>query len=110
MASEKKTATRDEETGTIPGAPAPRGSGSMARHSDSEWPSPRVTVNKAYKMYVGGAFIRSESGRYFQVSGAKAVARVSLLTSRSSDGTAHEEEPPERDPGPRRRRRQRDAR
>ena len=27
----------------------------------------RVEVNKAYKMYVGGAFVRSESGRYFQV-------------------------------------------
>lgn len=27
----------------------------------------RVSVNKAYKMYVGGAFVRSESGRYFQV-------------------------------------------
>jgi acyl-CoA reductase-like NAD-dependent aldehyde dehydrogenase len=27
----------------------------------------RLTVNRAYKMYVGGAFIRSESGRYFQV-------------------------------------------
>ena len=32
---------------------------------------PRVSVAKAYKMYVGGAFIRSESGRYFQVNGAK---------------------------------------
>lgn len=31
-------------------------------------PSARVTVNKAYKMYVNGAFIRSESGRYLQVS------------------------------------------
>ncbi|HEY8074506.1 MAG TPA: aldehyde dehydrogenase family protein [Labilithrix sp.] len=29
---------------------------------------PRVRVNKAYKMYVGGAFVRSESGRYFQVT------------------------------------------
>ena len=29
----------------------------------------RLTVNKAYKMYVGGAFVRSESGRYFQVKG-----------------------------------------
>lgn len=29
----------------------------------------RVRVNKAYKMYVGGAFVRSESGRYFQVKG-----------------------------------------
>lgn len=27
----------------------------------------RVTINRAYKMYVGGAFVRSESGRYFQV-------------------------------------------
>ena len=29
----------------------------------------RLTVPRAYKMYVGGAFIRSESGRYYQVSG-----------------------------------------
>lgn len=27
----------------------------------------RLRVNKAYKMFVGGAFVRSESGRYFQV-------------------------------------------
>lgn len=27
----------------------------------------RLGVNRAYKMYVGGAFVRSESGRYFQV-------------------------------------------
>ncbi len=32
---------------------------------------PRVSVAKAYKMFVGGAFIRSESGRYFQVEGAQ---------------------------------------
>lgn len=31
----------------------------------------RLSVNKAYKMYVGGAFVRSESGRYFQVTSAK---------------------------------------
>lgn len=30
----------------------------------------RVSVAKAYKMFVGGAFVRSESGRYFQVQGA----------------------------------------
>lgn len=29
--------------------------------------SDRVPVAKAYKMYVGGTFVRSESGRYFQV-------------------------------------------
>ncbi len=28
----------------------------------------RLSITKAYKMYVGGAFVRSESGRYFQVS------------------------------------------
>lgn len=32
---------------------------------------PRVSVNKAYKMYVGGQFVRSESGRYFQVTGPR---------------------------------------
>ncbi len=31
--------------------------------------SQRVSINKAYKMFVGGAFVRSESGRYFQVEG-----------------------------------------
>lgn len=36
-------------------------------------PRVRVTINKAYKMYVGGAFIRSESGRYFQVKSAAMV-------------------------------------
>ena len=32
-------------------------------------PSARVSVNKAYKMFVGGAFVRSESGRYVQSQG-----------------------------------------
>lgn len=32
-------------------------------------PPARVPVNKAYKMFVGGAFVRSESGRYFQTKG-----------------------------------------
>ncbi|CAN5421251.1 aldehyde dehydrogenase family protein [soil metagenome] len=35
----------------------------------------RVSVNKAYKMYVGGAFIRSESGRYFQVKRASDLVK-----------------------------------
>jgi acyl-CoA reductase-like NAD-dependent aldehyde dehydrogenase len=30
-------------------------------------PGVPLAIRKAYKMYVGGAFIRSESGRYFQV-------------------------------------------
>ncbi len=37
---------------------------------DSAKVDARVRVNKAYKMFVGGAFVRSESGRYFQVKGA----------------------------------------
>jgi acyl-CoA reductase-like NAD-dependent aldehyde dehydrogenase len=36
----------------------------------AEGESPRLTVRKAYKMYVGGAFVRSESGRYTQVAEA----------------------------------------
>jgi len=34
----------------------------------------RLRVNKAYKMFVGGAFVRSESGRYFQVTSAEGGA------------------------------------
>jgi acyl-CoA reductase-like NAD-dependent aldehyde dehydrogenase len=33
----------------------------------------RVTVNKAYKMYIGGAFVRSESGRSFSVRGPRST-------------------------------------
>jgi len=41
--------------------------------SGAKWAPPvRLGVRKAYKMYVGGAFIRSESGRYFQVQESKA--------------------------------------
>lgn len=34
----------------------------------------RVPVRKAYKMYVGGAFVRSESGRYTQVTEAPGLS------------------------------------
>ncbi len=43
-----------------------------AAEADGFDPGARVSVNKAYKMYVGGAFVRSESGRYFQVRGSDA--------------------------------------
>lgn len=36
------------------------------------WAPTKLSVRKAYKMYVGGAFVRSESGRYFQVDETKA--------------------------------------
>lgn len=69
---EKKSRSAD------PTAPAERTSSSdMPRTGDAPIMKPydagrvanRVRVNKAYKMFVGGAFIRSESGRYFQVRG-----------------------------------------
>jgi hypothetical protein len=46
-----------------------RGAAPLAstRNGHSAVVQQRVTVNRAYKMYVGGAFVRSESGRYFQV-------------------------------------------
>ncbi|MGS0686179.1 aldehyde dehydrogenase family protein [Nakamurella sp. GG22] len=42
---------------------------------------PRITVSKTYKLYVGGAFPRSESGRTYQATGGPAgsiVANVAL--------------------------------
>jgi hypothetical protein len=61
------TATRDDDTWGAEVA----GTAPMTRHGDSNVPPPRarLTVNKAYKMFVGGQFVRSESGRYFQVRG-----------------------------------------
>ena len=41
-----------------------------AEHENGFDASARLSVAKAYKMFVGGAFVRSESGRYFQVRGA----------------------------------------
>ncbi len=38
------------------------------QHQEGFVPSARVTINKAYKMFIGGAFVRSESGRYLQVT------------------------------------------
>ena len=43
------------------------GDGPLMKPFDKE--KPRVRVAKAYKMFVNGAFVRSESGRYFQVQG-----------------------------------------
>ena len=48
-----------------------RGTGESALTKPWTTQKPRVSVAKAYKMFVGGAFVRSESGRYFQVQGAK---------------------------------------
>jgi acyl-CoA reductase-like NAD-dependent aldehyde dehydrogenase len=43
----------------------------MALYDDGFELAARVTVAKAYKMFVGGAFVRSESGRYVQARGVR---------------------------------------
>ena len=53
----------------VPAGAAPLASGDRPEGTDTETTA-RVPVAKAYKMYVGGAFVRSESGRYLQVGGA----------------------------------------
>lgn len=62
-----KSETKTKIDGALPNAAS--GDAPLMKPFTKE--KPRVSVAKAYKMYVGGAFIRSESGRYFQVSGAK---------------------------------------
>lgn len=37
-----------------------------------DWQPVRLNVRKAYKMFIGGAFVRSESGRYSQVEETRA--------------------------------------
>jgi delta 1-pyrroline-5-carboxylate dehydrogenase len=73
-ASRAAEADRPERTERAPRA----SSTDLARPTDAGLMKPydgakvaaRVRVNKAYKMFVGGAFVRSESGRYFQVKNA----------------------------------------
>ncbi len=63
MAKGHKTKTKQENGVTVSrDAPLMQHEIAAPRRQDQ-----RVTVNRAYKMYVGGAFVRSESGRYFQV-------------------------------------------
>jgi delta 1-pyrroline-5-carboxylate dehydrogenase len=78
-----RTKTRTRERGAeglgpsrtregLPGA-ATNGALLPAAHglsSSSAVTKTRLRVAKAYKMFVNGAFVRSESGRYFQVEGA----------------------------------------
>jgi acyl-CoA reductase-like NAD-dependent aldehyde dehydrogenase len=51
--------------------------GGEAASEAAAWAPARLGVRKAYKMYVGGAFVRSESGRYFQVEEARGVSTSS---------------------------------
>ena len=78
----------DEKTSAVPGATSLPGNGAMTRAGDADGfdPHARVTVAKAYKMYVGGAFVRSETGRYFQAPrrDAKAARTPTSSTSRAA--------------------------
>jgi len=64
-----RTKTKTDDVAIISSA-ADAPSAALARDGDDGAARARLRVNKAYKMYVGGAFVRSESGRYFQVKGA----------------------------------------
>jgi acyl-CoA reductase-like NAD-dependent aldehyde dehydrogenase len=64
MAGKKTKLHKSNGVVALPRAHAPLVSSS---HDKNAVMHGRVTVNRAYKMYVGGAFVRSESGRYFQV-------------------------------------------
>lgn len=58
---------RTSATGSVTDLEGARKDAPLALHDDGREVEARVRVNKAYKMYVGGAFVRSESGRYVQV-------------------------------------------
>jgi acyl-CoA reductase-like NAD-dependent aldehyde dehydrogenase len=60
-------AARKTKTKTKSGVALPKTNGAMVHANGASTPPVRLRVAKAYKMFVGGAFVRSESGRYFQV-------------------------------------------
>lgn len=71
MASEKKrTETAERPSATDVGASFDTALKDAPIMKAFDGDKARVRVAKAYKMYVGGAFVRSESGRYFQVGSA----------------------------------------
>jgi hypothetical protein len=97
MAAEKKQRTESATQATLPRASEAlatvEGAGSATKPWDTQ--KPRVSVAKAYKMFVGGAFVRSESGRYFQVQGAKEMDDVSRPAFGGSSTTTDTDPDPE---------------
>ncbi len=71
MSARRPTAVRGKTSLHEMVSPSTRGGALTAPDPDLDGidPSARVSVNKAYKMFVGGAFVRSESGRYVQSQG-----------------------------------------
>ncbi|HSO38518.1 MAG TPA: aldehyde dehydrogenase family protein [Labilithrix sp.] len=71
MEPKTKTRAAAETAERESAAPAARtGDAPIMKPYDGGKVQTRVRVNKAYKMFVNGAFVRSESGRYFQVKNA----------------------------------------
>jgi len=69
--SPKKSRASETAERTSDGSAMPRaGEAPIMKPYDGAKVATRVRVNKAYKMFVGGAFVRSESGRYSQVQNA----------------------------------------
>ena len=65
MDEKKETAVAEASAASTAGVSTKKGGPLATAGSASS--KARLRVAKAYKMYVGGAFVRSESGRYFQV-------------------------------------------
>ena len=60
--------------------------GSVARNGADELATgPRIEVRKTYKIYIGGAFPRSESGRSYVVSGADGTPLANAVRSSRKD-------------------------
>src|SRR5690349_23160764 len=55
------------------GSTSPRGSAARNGSTPRDGSGPRIGVRKTYKLYIGGAFPRSESGRTYLVDGDNVV-------------------------------------
>jgi hypothetical protein len=70
MSTRRTTTTSDRAEAAMPTGESNALAHGQEQDGGGFDPTARVSVNKAYKMFVGGAFVRSESGRFFQVTGA----------------------------------------
>jgi len=82
---DKKRPSMPEVAAAAPAEAPLRSTGEASLTKPWTTQKPRVSVAKAYKMFVGGAFVRSESGRYFQVQGLKEGGAAPDLEHGASD-------------------------
>jgi acyl-CoA reductase-like NAD-dependent aldehyde dehydrogenase len=88
----KANAENGDETGSTTGS-GPTGASARARaaralanRAQSEASPPaRIEVRKTYKLYIGGAFPRTESGRSYLVSGADGAALANACRASRKD-------------------------